>query len=83
MQPFCDTNDPWTGHICVADEHYVATLLSTYKMKDTFDRIGNMAFTDWTSDGGWHPRTFYPGDSLKLLHSMRTRSLKGPGCALY
>lgn len=50
-------------------------------MKDTYDRIGILAFTDWKTDGGWHPRTFYPGDAMQTIYTMRTRS--GPaGCAI-
>lgn len=74
MQTICNRNNPNTGHICVADEHFVATLLSAYKMKDTFDRIGVFVFVDWKTEGGWHPRTFYPGDSMQSLYTMRTRS---------
>lgn len=75
----CNRSNPHAGHICVADEHYVATLLSAYKMKDTFDRIGILAFTDWKSDGGWHPKSFYPGDSMQAIYTMRSRA--GPaGC---
>ena len=80
LQMACDKNSPHHGHICVADEHFVASLLSAYKMRDTFDRIGMMTFVDWKSVGGWHPKTFYTGDVLQSIYAMRTRS--GPaGCA--
>ena len=77
----CQKNSPHHGHICVADEHYVASLLSAYKMRDTFDRVGMFTFVDWKSVGGWHPKTFYPGDSLQSLYAMRSRS-GPPGCGL-
>lgn len=79
MQTECGQNDPNQGHICVADEHYVPSLLSAHDMGDTYDRIGMLAFVDWKSDGGWHPKTFYTGDTIQALYTMRTRA--GPsGC---
>lgn len=76
----CNQRDRHAGHICVADEHFVPTLLSAYGMRDTLDKVGILAFTDWKSDGGWHPKTFYPGDSAQAVYTMRTRA--GPaGCA--
>ena len=79
MQMECKRNNPQVGHICVADEHFVPSLLAAYHMKDTYDRVGMFTFVDWKSEGGWHPKTFYPGDSLQSVYTMRTRS--GPaGC---
>ena len=83
VQPLCDSKDEWTGHICIADEHYLASVLSAYEMKDTLDHIGYLSFTDWSTYGGWHPAAFFPGDSLKTLHMMRSFSVHGRGCALW
>eukprot|EP00892_Ulva_mutabilis_P004681 jgi/Ulvmu1/2585/UM014_0036.1 len=74
-QVACDTEHPNYGHTCVADEHYVATLLASYRMDESRDGIGEMTFVDWSSkDGPWHPRTFYPGNAPAAIRAMRARS---------
>lgn len=63
------------GHICIADEHYVPTLLAAYKLNEQRDEIGVTTFTDWMSEqGSWHPKTFHPGNALEDIYSMRRMS---------
>jgi Core-2/I-Branching enzyme len=84
VQKACGQPDPDLGHVCVADEHYVATVLSAYRTQAQRDGIGLLTFTDWKTKGGWHPRTFYPGegDARALVQLMRSRG--GPrGCARF
>jgi hypothetical protein len=64
------------GHTCVADEHFVPTLLTAYGMADTLDHVGLATFSDWWSrPGDWHPRIFLPGDApaKQVVHYMRSR----------
>lgn len=61
---------PGRARLCVADEHFVATLLSAYYMTESIDRIGRLTYTDWQG-GGWHPATFYPGNVTRHIAQMR------------
>ncbi|GIM04238.1 hypothetical protein Vretimale_8778 [Volvox reticuliferus] len=62
--------DPWALHRvltagsrpCVSDEHYLPTLLASYGLDYQTDCLGEAHFVDWTSGGGWHPRSFLPSD---------------------
>lgn len=71
MQEDCEQQGQ--ARLCVADEHFVATLLSTYYMTESIDRIGRLTYTDWQS-GGWHPATFYPGNVTDHIAQMRSVS---------
>lgn len=57
--------------MCVADEHYTATLLNAYFMEESVDHLGRLTFTNWAR-GGWHPETFYPGNVTEYIVRMRT-----------
>ena len=75
VQVACDTTHPNYGRTCVADEHYIASLLAAYGMDESRDGIGELTYVDWSSrDGPWHPRTFYPGNAAASIHAMRARS---------
>jgi Core-2/I-Branching enzyme len=76
VQLACGRARQQIGHLCVADEHYVPTLLAAYNMSDLIDHIGLATFTDWwTQPGTWHPRTFFPGDvrARDVVQYMRSR----------
>ena len=82
MQPACGSSDTHSGHICVADEHFVATVLAVYSFGDTLDGIGQLTFADWRGSG-WHPRTYWPGaDVLQTVALMRTMPVAKSGCVL-
>lgn len=75
VQEACGTQHPNYGHTCVADEHYIATLLAVYSLDQSRDGIGELTYTDWSSaDGPWHPRTFHPGHAPGAIQAMRGRS---------
>lgn len=68
-----DCEEPGRSRLCVADEHYVASLLSAHDMAESIDRLGRVTFTEWGA-GGWHPATFYPGDAAEHIVQMRGSS---------
>jgi hypothetical protein len=75
MQLSCDPTaaSRQLGHVCIADEHYVASTLSAYNASDSVDGIGALTFTDWETLTGWHPRTFFPdANALKTVALFRT-----------
>lgn len=75
VQMACGQPDRFWGHVCVADEHFVPTLLSAYKLDQQRDGVGVVTFTDWTySPGSWHPKTFLPGNTEQDIHIMRSHS---------
>jgi hypothetical protein len=86
LQRACDaaTARKGHGHVCVADEHFVATLLTAYGLAATCDGIGLLTFTDWSHEAQWHPRTFYPG-GVSVDQKVRVMRTRGgpPGCAPY
>jgi hypothetical protein len=76
LQLACGLAKQQIGHLCIADEHYVPTLLAAYNMSDSIDHIGLATFTDWWSwPGMFHPRTFFPGDmrARDVVQYMRSR----------
>ncbi|PRW33249.1 Transcription initiation factor TFIID subunit 13 isoform A [Chlorella sorokiniana] len=67
----------WYAHLnqwkeCIADEHYVPTLLASLGLEDeTYCRGWGLAYTDW-SDNWIHPKSFKPRDvTPELLKKMR------------
>jgi hypothetical protein len=82
VQKACGQDSPYIGHACVADEHYIPTLLAAYGLDKSRDGVGCLTYADWTYRGGatWHPRTFPPSNPSYTVASMRS---KGPfsGCA--
>jgi hypothetical protein len=75
MQVACGQPSRFYGHLCIADEHFVATLLAAYGLDQQRDGVGRLTYTDWlSSQGAWHPKTFYPGDAFPSLYTMRSVS---------
>eukprot|EP00892_Ulva_mutabilis_P001781 jgi/Ulvmu1/11603/UM008_0004.1 len=68
-----DCDEPGNSRLCVADEHFLATLLAAYGMAGSLDRMGRLTYTNWAG-GGWHPETFYPGDAVEYIARMRSVS---------
>lgn len=71
MQEDCDVEGQ--SRLCIADEHYLPTMLAVYDMTQSVDRLGHLTYTNWAA-GGWHPETFYPGDATTHIARMRTVS---------
>lgn len=53
-------------HICVSDEHFIATMLASYNLDDETDCLGEGTWTNWT-EWGWHPKTFDPTEISPTL----------------
>ncbi|KAI7839849.1 hypothetical protein COHA_006412 [Chlorella ohadii] len=67
----------WYAHLnqwkeCIADEHYVPTLLASLGLEnETYCRGWGLAYTDW-SDNWIHPKSFKPRDvTPDLIKKMR------------
>jgi hypothetical protein len=72
VQKACDDDDEEMGHICVADEHFVATLMAVYGQDNARDNVGSLTYNNWKDSTGWHPRTFYPGNPKAGIREMRS-----------
>jgi hypothetical protein len=79
-QKLCIPSPAGTGHICIADESYVPSVLAAYGQMDATDRIGHSTYTDWS--GGWHPTTFYPPLTGETIRKVRTYDTLGRCAAL-
>jgi hypothetical protein len=75
MRPQVACGEVIEGHLCVADEHYVATVLAVYGMHDSVDGIGLSTFADWYTGS---PRTFGPGQAGVPRVARWMRSRLGP-----
>jgi Core-2/I-Branching enzyme len=65
---------------CVADEVYFPSLLAAHNETGMTSRSQSSTYADW-SDGGAHPKTFYPQsaeDATSVLHDMKFKRM----CAL-
>jgi hypothetical protein len=68
----CGQPNPNHGHGCVADEHFIASLLATYAQDESRDNVGFLTHTNWLDSSGWHPLTYYPGDVMAHVYAMRS-----------
>lgn len=57
--------------LCVADEHYIATMLNAYGMEASIDHLGQLTYVSWEKRT-WHPTTFFPGNVTEYARRMRT-----------
>ncbi|KAJ9533151.1 hypothetical protein QJQ45_018249 [Haematococcus lacustris] len=86
--------DPWLPELvpvydaCIADEHYLPTLLASYGLEEQTDCLGLATFADWPRATGSHPYTFLPADltrrlaaDLRSQHTTAGRREGLPACA--
>jgi Core-2/I-Branching enzyme len=74
-------------HECVADEHYVATVLKVYDFGDTlggFNLPGQehvcLTYTEFPQEASWHPRTF--GSEVHVVETLAAMRMSSqPGYA--
>ncbi|CAD7702190.1 unnamed protein product [Ostreobium quekettii] len=56
-----------TRSACVADEHFIPTLLASYGISNQTDCIGRPTWVEWPNKG-FHPKTFKPDETnVKLI----------------
>lgn len=71
VQSYCVEGQQDTP-MCVADEHYLPTVLNAYGMDASVDHLGQLTYVNW-EHASWHPMTFYPGNVTDYASRMRTQ----------
>ena len=74
---FCGPGRDFRESRCVADEHYIPTLLATYREDESRSQATPpLTYTSF-SPGETHPRTFYPGETASAIRTMKCRHWAG------
>lgn len=77
MQVFCGRDHDFRDQSCIADEHYIATLLAVYGQQAATSQAAQPLTFAFFGDGDTHPFTFYPGDTATAQRAMMCRHWDG------
>lgn len=77
IQVNCGAGHDFRNSSCVADEHYIATLLAVYGQDDARSRAVQPLTFALFGDGDTHPHTFHPGETAAGIRAMKCRHWAG------
>jgi hypothetical protein len=76
VQVDCGEGRDFRDRVCVADEHYVPSLLSVYKQDEARCSYSGLTYSFFAPDAH-HPKTFQSGTLRTALQDMKCRNWIG------
>lgn len=76
VQVNCGAGQDYRQRVCVADEHYVPSVLAAYGQNEARNGYGGLTYSYFPPDAH-HPRSFPPGSLRTALQEMKCRNWIG------
>ena len=76
VQLNCGPSQDYRQRVCVADEHYVPTVLAAYGQNQARNGYGGLTYSFFPPDAH-HPRSFPPGHLRTALQEMKCSNWDG------